>query len=201
MSTKSIFWLHGIFPAWTNRQELEIELLSILGNYCPRTLDFAIKPIRLVNNTNTYSCWPLTVSSPTHLAQTMKEVAMKRFKDELNPLDYPILHNAKIIPIQKDEFFNDDMLATAIGTHNACIENLSSIELTLNEEFNLSENVCMGNNIFTKRGILQSILINNQPLFYGIQREYKPNIIRFIHTNEQNRNIEDFQSDPGNFLR
>ena len=104
MNTKPIFWLHGIFPAWTNRQELETELLSILGNYCPRTLDFAIKPIRLSVDNNNYSCWPLTVFAPTHLAQTMKEVAMNRFKDDLNPLEFPILHQAKIIPIPKDEF-------------------------------------------------------------------------------------------------
>ena len=126
---------------------------------------------------------------------------MNRFKTDLNPLEFPILHQAKIIPIQKDAFFQDDMLAKSIGTHNAYIENLSYTELTLNDTFNLSDSVCVGNSIHTKRGILQSIVHDNKVIFHGIQRGYKPNIIRFIHTEEQKPRIKQFKNDPYTFLR
>ena len=201
MNTKNIFWLHGLFPAWTNRSDLEKELLGLLGNYVERTLDFSTKPVRINHNGKFFECYPLTVSAPSHLAEKMTHQMMEKLQTPLNSTEYPILNNSKVIPIQRNEVFDDKFLSTAIGTHNNIIESLSFIEITFPPNFNLNDEMESNEGTINKRGILQSIEIENDPIFYNIQRGIRNNKVKFIYEPEKEKYVKILQEDPKKFFR
>ena len=67
--------------------------------------------------------------------------------------------------------------------------------------FYLNYEVNIANTKVTKRSILQSIVCDNGPNFYNIQRESRISTIRFVYKPDKEKNSQRLQNGPVEFLR